>query len=226
MGFTLENVVPWGRNLDEYIAMFSLSANDLSAKTILGCGDGPASFNTELSRRGGRVVSVDPIYQFTADEIEKRIAETFILVMDQTRKNKDEFVWKDIESEEALGRIRMAAMATFLEDYEERRENYIAGALPDLAFHDGEFDLALCSHFLFLYSEQFSLEFHIRSLKELCRVAQEVRVFPLLALGSTRSRHLDGVIEQLSGNGYRCVIETVPYEFQRGGNEMLRVTSA
>ena len=226
MGFTLENVVPWGRNLDEYIAMFSLSANDLSAKTILGCGDGPASFNTELSRRGGRVVSVDPIYQFTADEIEKRIAETFILVMDQTRKNKDEFVWKDIESEEALGRIRMAAMATFLEDYEERRENYIAGALPDLAFHDGEFDLALCSHFLFLYSEQFSLEFHIRSLKELCRVAQEVRVFPLLALGSTRSRHLDGVIGHLTEKGYQCTIETVPYEFQRGGNEMLRVTSA
>lgn len=226
MGFTLENVVPWGRSLDEYIAMFSLSTDDLTAKTILGCGDGPAGFNGELSQRGGRVISVDPIYQFTADEIRRRIAETFDMVMEQTRKNRDEFVWEDIDSVATLGRIRMAAMTRFLDDFQERRGRYIAGALPDLGFQDGEFDLALCSHFLFLYSGQFSLEFHIRSLEELCRVAREVRVFPLLELGSTRSRHLDRVTGHLTGNGYRCKIETVPYEFQRGGNEMLSVTSA
>lgn len=44
MPFTLENIVPWGRSLDEYISMFQLSGKDLDAK-ILGCADGPASFN-------------------------------------------------------------------------------------------------------------------------------------------------------------------------------------
>ena len=34
-----------------------------------GCADGPASFNAELSGRGGRVVSCDPLYRFDAAQI-------------------------------------------------------------------------------------------------------------------------------------------------------------
>ena len=63
MSFTLESVVPWGRSFDEYIAMFSLSDSELQGR-ILGCGDGPAAFNALLSRRGGRVLSVDPLTAF------------------------------------------------------------------------------------------------------------------------------------------------------------------
>ncbi len=100
---------------------------------------------------------------------------------------------------------------------------YVKGALPSLPFRDKAFDLALCSHFLFLYSEQFSVHFHVRSVQELCRVAQEVRIFPLLELGATKSRHLDSVLSQLETDGYSSSIQTVPYEFQRGGNRMLRV---
>ncbi|MEJ2690734.1 MAG: SAM-dependent methyltransferase, partial [Deltaproteobacteria bacterium] len=53
MSFTLEKVVPWGRSFAEYAAMFALSKADLQGR-ILGCGDGPASFNASLSRQGGR----------------------------------------------------------------------------------------------------------------------------------------------------------------------------
>ena len=59
MGFTLDKVVPWGRSYDEYVSMFGLTENDLALR-ILGCGDGPAAFNSELCKRGGNVVSVDP----------------------------------------------------------------------------------------------------------------------------------------------------------------------
>ena len=41
---------PWGRNLAEYSAMFKLSSTELEA-SILGCGDGPASFNAEMYGR-------------------------------------------------------------------------------------------------------------------------------------------------------------------------------
>jgi hypothetical protein len=68
----LEEVVPWGRNLAEYRSMFSLSATDLNAK-ILGCGDGPASFNAEMTELGHSVVSIDPIYQFSTEQIEQRV---------------------------------------------------------------------------------------------------------------------------------------------------------
>lgn len=225
MSFTLEKIVPWGRSFDEYAAMFSLSNADLE-KHIIGCGDGPASFNAELTKRGGHVVSADPVYQFSAPEIKERILATYDQVMEQTRKNKDEFVWANIKSIEELGRIRMEAMNRFLEDYQNGKGRYIPAELPTLPFTDAEFDLALCSHFLFLYSDHLTVGFHIESLKELCRIAPEVRVFPLLELGAKESRHLGAVIDNLNEDGYECTVEKVCYEFQRGGNEMLRVKSS
>jgi hypothetical protein len=57
----------------------------------------------------------------------------------------------------------------------------------------------------------------------MCRVAGEVRVFPLLALEGERSPFVDDHVGDLKEAGYRVTIEKVPNEFQRGGNEMLRV---
>ena len=93
-----------------------------------------------------------------------------------------------------------------------------------LPFADRAFDLALCSHFLFLYSQQHDEAFHVASMRELCRVAREVRVFPLLALGALTSPHVGAVREAMTKDGLVVTVERVPYEFQRGGNEMLRVT--
>lgn len=72
----LEEVVPWGRSLTEYQLMFDLSERDLNSK-ILGCGDGPASFNAEMTKLGHSVLSIDPIYQFSAEQIEKRVRATY-----------------------------------------------------------------------------------------------------------------------------------------------------
>ncbi|MEJ2202035.1 MAG: hypothetical protein P8X63_13630, partial [Desulfuromonadaceae bacterium] len=124
-----------------------------------------------------------------------------------------------------LGRIRLAAMRTFLADFEGSRGTgrYIAAALPCLPFADGAFELALSSHLLFLYSEQLSAAFHLQALREMLRVAGEVRVFPLLTLAGQPSPHLQTVVEQLAASGFRVEIRSVPYEFQRGGNKMLIV---
>ena len=224
MGFTLEKVVPWGRSFDEYVSMFSLSAKDLQKK-ILGCGDGPAGFNAELTERGGTILSVDPIYKFSVDEIRNRISATYDKVIEQTKANQEEFVWKNIKTVGDLGLIRMEAMNRFLEDYPNGDERYMVAELPSLPFKDQEFELALCSHFLFLYSEQLSLEFHIQSLRELCRIASETRIFPILELGAKRSRHIDKATNDLSKHGFQWSIDKTPYEFQKGGNEMLRIKS-
>lgn len=64
----LNEVVPWGRTLAEYKLMFNLLETDLNTK-ILGCGDGPASFNSEMTGLGYSVVSIDPIYQFSTEQI-------------------------------------------------------------------------------------------------------------------------------------------------------------
>ena len=177
----LLKVVPWGRSLNEYRDMFCLSELDFS-KQILGCGDGPACFNAEWSRIGGSVISVDPIYEFNVAEIRSRIDEVYPQIIDQVSKNKNDFVWKNIVNVDELGKVRMDAMTIFLNDYEEGRKSgrYIAASLPRLPFEDNAFDLALCSHYLFLYSEHVSQEQHLLSMKELCRVASEVRIYCLL----------------------------------------------
>ena len=204
--------------------MFALTDNDLRRR-ILGCGDGPAAFNAQATRRGARVTSCDPLYEFSAQEIRERIAATANDVLEQTRRNRDEFVWGEITSLEHLQRLRMSAMDDFLADYETGRNagRYIAAGVPSLPFQTASFDLAVCSHFLFLYSEQLGRQFHQEAILELCRVADEVRIFPLLALGGALSPHIAGTIAVLEDLKFAVAIERVSYEFQRGGNEMMRI---
>jgi hypothetical protein len=219
----LNQIVPWGRSYAEYRQMFALEDADLRLR-VLGCADGPASFNAEFTRCGGFVKSVDPLYRFSTEEIRDRILETSNQVLDETQRKINNFVWKTIRSVEELGRVRMEAMRTFLSDYssEKRHERYIAAALPVLPFEDHSFDLALCSHFLFLYSDQLSEEFHLEAIREMCRVAHEVRIFPLLTLDGDTSAYLPGIVRQLRER-WEVSVETVPYEFQRGGNQMMRI---
>ncbi len=224
MAFCLDQVVPWGRSFTEYRRMFALSQADLGLR-ILGCADGPASFNAEATAQGFRVVSADTIYAFSRSEIARRILATYPEILNQTRQNASEFVWTEIRSVEELGRVRMATMERFLGDYEAGRNcgRYLAAELPALPFEDQAFELGLSSHFLFLYADQLSLEFHIDSILELYRVANEVRIFPLLGLGSSPSRFVIPAIEALRRLGLSVKIETVTYEFQRGGNQMMRI---
>ena len=224
MAFTLTEVVPWGRSFNEYRQMFRLSDHDLRL-SIVGCADGPASFNAELTQHGGRVVSCDPIYKFNADHIKSRIDATYDDVLDQTRIHPSNFVWSSIQSIEELGRIRMAAMLTFLEDYERggKGGRYLAAQLSALPFKDASFDLALCSHFLFLYSGHLSLSFHRHAITEMCRVARQVRIFPLIDLDLRPSPYVGQLMIELRETGFTVSIETVPYEFQRGGNKMMRI---
>lgn len=224
MAMTLDQVVPWGRSLDEYQYMFDLAPEALRSK-ILGCGDGPASFNAELTEQGGQVVSVDPLYAFSGQQIEQRVQATRTLVVEQVTQSLQDYVWTRFRDPEDLGRHRLATMHHFLADYETGKAEgrYLNQALPALAFADGAFDLALSSHFLFLYSEQLSYDFHLAAVLEMCRVASEARIFPLLDLKCRFSCHIEPLQAQLTSQGYGVTIETVPYEFQRGGNQMLRV---
>jgi hypothetical protein len=227
MPITYEEAVPWGRTFAEYQRMFALSEADL-ALNILGCGDGPASFNAEMTKHGHRVTSCDPLYQFTKAQIEDRIEATYQAVLAQTRQNQDKFIWDAIKSVDELGRVRMGAMKAFVADYETGKQEgrYITAELPTLPFTDKAFDLAVCSHFLFLYTDNFSLEFHQQSIEELCRVASEVRIFPILTYNAIRSPYVDSLMELLAAAGHQVTIEQVPYEFQRGGNQMMRVIAA
>jgi hypothetical protein len=220
----LSKVIPWGRSFDEYRRMFALSDKDLAGR-ILGCGDGPASFNAEATAKGHSVVSCDPIYAFSPWEIEQRVNDNYDTVISQVRANLEGFNWDYFNAPDHLGQHRLAAMRRFLADFEkgQSEQRYVTASLPSLPFNDGQFDLALVSHLLFLYSEQLDFDFHLAAIKELLRVAKQVRIFPLLTLERKLSPHIEPIRAIVSKHGFTAQIRPVQYEFQRGGSEMLQI---
>jgi hypothetical protein len=206
--------------------MFDLTSSDLKL-AILDCAGGPASFNAEMTQQGNKVIACDPVYQFTAEEIGDRIRATYHTILDGVKATANDLVWRDIKSPEHLGEVRMKAMQEFLADFTAGKQQgrYINAELPVLPFPDCQFDLALCSHFLFTYSHLLSEEFHRDAIAQMCRVAREVRVFPLLQSFSTEvSDFLSPILQELESKGFFVEIKEVAYEFQKGGNKMLRVS--
>jgi hypothetical protein len=221
MAFELKSTVPWGRNLEEYKNMFKLTDSDINSR-IISFGDGPASFNCEMTENKKSVVSIDPIYQFSRKELEQRIDETKDVVIEQTKRNLKNFVWTKIRNTHELERIRISAMTKFLQDYENGKMTgrYINHELPGKTdFEYLSFDLGLSSHFLILYS-QLGFDFHVSSIHEMLRVAREIRIFPIVNLDARKTDLLDELLRHFEKD-YFVEIEQVYYEFQKNGNEML-----
>jgi hypothetical protein len=74
-----------------------------------------------------------------------------------------------------------------------------------------------------LYTTQLGEGFHRAAILEMCRVAREVRIFPVLALGAVPSPLVELLVGELRSQGFVVSIEDVDYEFQRGGNQMMRI---
>lgn len=224
MAMQLERVVPFGRSLDEYVHMFALSESDLQ-RSILSVADGPASFNAEGTAKGYRIHSCDPLYAFGGEEIRDRFYAVLDDIMAQIESTPDDWVWGYHASPTALRKHRIATAERFYADYEAGKQagRYAVGALPSLTYVDDSYSLSLSSHFLFLYSEQLDTDFHIEAIADMLRVSPEARIFPLVTLAQTKSPHLDPVIRHFQARGYECQVETVDYELQPGGNEMLTI---
>ncbi|MEM9267093.1 MAG: SAM-dependent methyltransferase [Cyanobacteria bacterium P01_F01_bin.13] len=225
MAIQLDNVVPFGRLFDEYVHMFTLTQEDLQ-RSILSVADGPAGFNAKGTRLGYQIKSVDPLYCFSAREIKQRFDAVVDNVITQVENTPDDWVWSYHESPSDLRKNREKAIQWFCQDFEQGKAEgrYELGELPQLKYADNSYDLGLCSHFLFLYSEQFDRTFHLDSICEMVRVCREVRIFPLLTLDLKPSPHLEFVIDNLTNLGYQCEIQPVAYELQRNGNKMLKIS--
>jgi hypothetical protein len=227
MAMELDRVVPLGRSLDEYVQMFDLTEADLQ-KTILGVGDGPASFNAEGTKLGYQIQSIDPLYAFAAAEIKSRFDAVVDNIIQQIKNTSGDWVWSYHKSVEQLRSSRQRSMELFCQDYEQGKAvgRYAIAALPDLSTLDRIYELGLCSHFLFLYSDHLDEAFHFAGICEMLRVCREVRIFPLLTLNLQPSPYLPSLLKRFSKVGYTCEIQKVAYELQRGGNEMLKITQS
>jgi SAM-dependent methyltransferase len=210
--------------------MFGLTARDLATASVLDCCAGGASFAAELAaERGGvpgaRVVAVDPVYATDRLDLATRVEAALHDGDRIIEAHADRFEWNWYGTPERRKTIRRAAAHRFLSDFAAHPGRYLAAALPRLPFPVGSFDLVLCSHALFTWSDRFDAAWHRAALDELVRVSRhEVRIYPLVVQGTGRSvDFLDDLRSHLHGAGHRTQLTRVPYRFQRMAHEMLVV---
>jgi len=76
---------------------------------------------------------------------------------------------------------------------------------------------------LFLYTDNLSLEFHLRALEELCSVSKEVRIFPLIDVNGKRLPYVDPDIELLRAKKRDVTEVKIAYDFRKDRNTRLKI---
>jgi hypothetical protein len=208
-----------GRTFEEYVAMFDLSPEALAGDRVLDCPSGVGSVVATGRDRGLRTTGADILYGRSRDDIAETARGDCETTVDQLRETRELFTWDWYGDLDGRAEHLRRAHRTFLADYPGGP--YVAAGLPDLPFPDDSFDLALSANLLFLYDDRLDEAFHAAALRELARVAGEVRVFPLASLDTERSAFVAPTVERLRADGIAVETRTVAYEFQRGVTEML-----
>ncbi len=215
------------RTFAEYAAFFNLDPGRiLAGRRILDCGAGFASFAVEARAYGADVIAADPMYGRTTEALAALGAAEITQVMRTARTHADKFAFTTFRDFDDAENCRRTALTGFLCDYAGgfAAGRYVRAELPALPFADDTFDLALNSHFLFLYATRLGETFLAQALRELARVAHEVRVFPLVDLDGRDYAQEPEHLQQLAGSRLRAEILPVRYEFLKGAKSMLRLT--
>lgn len=184
------------RSYDEYVRMFALDSDTLPGKSILDVAAGASSFAAEASAKGSSVTAADPLYRMTPGQIAEQGAKEIETSTAKLAGLKDRYLWEYYGSLERHRARRERSLERFVQDYGSLKPavRYVDAALPNLPFDDDTFDLTLCSHFLFLYEEQFDYAFHAAAVRELLRLTRpggELRLYPIVGFRTERYGQLD-----------------------------------
>ncbi len=220
----LPSVSFFGRTFAEYAQFFDFNAESLHGLSVLDVAAGPSSFTAEASRRGIDATAVDPLYGLRPDALRQQVEIDYRAMFAQLRAKPGLVRLRSFSSIDAAEESRRAAAARFLTDYEAHfvHGRYVGGALPTLPFLDGQFDLVLCAHLLFVYAARFDFEFHVAACRELVRVSRrEVRIHPLIGVGGKPYPELARLLRTLRGHGIVGEVKKVDYEFFAGTDSTL-----
>ncbi|WP_291411324.1 hypothetical protein [Actinophytocola sp.] len=220
-GPLLGKLIVTPRPLFDYRNMFLLTDEELVAGPILDCPAGASPFGAQVRARGGKAVSVDPIYG-PRTAVESRVAADLAHVHQWLAAGPVGLDWSYLGSADAMLRAFEVSADFFLADYAEGGPNYVAAGLPALPFADGEFGLTLSSHLLFTYPEYVSHDQHVSFLLEMARVTSgEVRVCPVADPAGVPYPRLDEVRTELASHGVSTELRQANSAYSKGGDDML-----
>lgn len=204
--------------------MFALGDAELSG-SVLDCSAGAAEFVAVAGSRGARAVAVDPAYALPKERLAEQARDDTERGCGIVGQHADRFTWRWYGGPEERDRMRHQALARFVTDRVMCPGRYVAGQLPQLPFGDAAFDLAVCSHLLFTWADVLGRAWHAAALRELARVAREVRVFPIVLQGAGEPVPFwSDLMGDLDAAGLTSEERRVDYEFQVGADRMLVVS--
>jgi hypothetical protein len=215
----------WSHSLKNYVLMFDLNASDF-CQPLLDVAAGASTFNVEMTNQGYKVVSCDPIYKTSPENITQVINQLVEHLATKIEKTTDHYQWGlEYRNSADLIRQQHAMAEIFIRDYAKglKEQRYISDSLPNLSFENFQFAYALCANFIFDGHYADDLKFQIAAIHDMARVAREVRIFPLLDPTGNISANLGPILAQLQVEGYGVEIRQVPYQLLKKGNAMLRV---
>ncbi|MED5018357.1 SAM-dependent methyltransferase [Paenibacillus chibensis] len=221
-GGRLERIVFIGRTFDEYMRMFALEAQDIAGLRILDCPSGACSFAAAAHQLGSQVTSADIAYYHDAEKLYEKGLQDVVHAMEHVEAEKHRYIWSEFQSVADLHAERLKALEACHEDMRLQPERYVPVTLPSLPFEDEQFDLTLSAHFLFMYADRLSEEFHRLTLRELLRVTRrELRIFPIVDQTGRSPALVESLIALASAQGFAAEIQQVPYHFQKNANQVL-----
>ncbi|MDB5056076.1 MAG: methylase [Bacilli bacterium] len=190
------------RSFAEYEKIFSLNLKELEHVKLLDIAAGASSFTAGARAQGYEAVAVDPLYVMDLAEMAEYGHKEIEISTAKLASLAHKFDWDYYGSIELHRENRERSLDIFLQDYaaKDEHKNYIPCSLPKLPFADNTFSLVLCSHFLFLYAEQFDYVFHLNAVLEMLRVSRkggQVRIYPLLDLKQQPYPYLEQLIKDL-----------------------------
>ena len=208
------------RSFAEYVAFFALDPDRLPRR-VLDCSAGTSGFVAGARARGSDAVAVDPAYRQGLDELAETARAGAVggsrwWPTIATGSPSSGTAHRSVSA--SCGRTRSRAPRR-----PARSPGPLRSGRSPLPFADGSFDLAVCSHLLFTWANVFDMAWHEAALREMARVATEVRVFPLVHQGSGEPVGFLGALRERLTHVETGIV-TVPYAFQVGADEMLLVS--
>ncbi|CAN5575087.1 SAM-dependent methyltransferase [soil metagenome] len=232
--FDFEDVVFFGRCIDEYVAMFNLDLEAMRGQQILDCSSGPAAFALEAAAMGIHVTGCDPLYVNDVATL-RNIVDDHSAIVYEKQKAAISFFHPEVVSVPQ----RRKAMDKFLKDFVQGKliGRYVPGVLPNLPFASNQFDTTLCANLLFLYSDiasggmlqnsNMEYKFHSKALHELLRVSKkDVRIYPLQGPNVSEHHYIPRIMKELSDEGFKCELTPVKQRDIIGAEMMLQVSKS
>lgn len=196
----------WVYNLDDYKKLFALSEADLQ-KSILEFPGYFSSCNAEITALGGKIVSLDPLYQLSPEQMAEHIDQLFKFRLSDWRQYLQKRPWLNTWRKNA---------EKFLADYALGKQQ---GRYQTPAAYSAEkmYDLLLSADYLFKNGNKVD-----QIMDQLCHMATEVRIFPLPNVEHISSE-LGPLMLSFQQRNFGVEVRAISYPQRNDGKAMLRI---